>query len=211
MPVSLIVGLGNPGDRYAGTRHNVGFQTADRLLKGAGGRSGAGPPRQGAEPPRWEASPVGEGAAAKATLGGRDVWLAKPHTYMNESGRMAAALARYFKILPADVLVISDDLDLPLGRLRIRLKGSSGGQRGLDSVLTHLGSTDVPRLRLGVGPKPGNMDAAAFVLSRFAASEAEPVEAMVARAAEAAEACVARGVAAAMNDFNAAGSPAADA
>ncbi|TBR25940.1 aminoacyl-tRNA hydrolase [bacterium] len=190
MAVSLIVGLGNPGDRYAGTRHNVGFRTADRLLQGAGGR--------------WEAAPVGEGLAAKAALGGRDVWLAKPHTYMNESGRMAAALARYFKIPPADVLVVSDDIDLPLGRLRIRLKGSSGGQRGLESVLTHLGSTDVPRLRLGVGPKPGNMDAAAFVLSRFAASEAEPVEKMVERAALAAEACAKKGVEAAMNEYNAA-------
>lgn len=191
MAVSLIVGLGNPGDRYAGTRHNVGFQTADRLLQGAGGR--------------WEAAPVGEGLAAKAALGGRSVWLAKPHTYMNESGRMAAALARYFKIAPADVLVVSDDMDLPLGRLRIRLKGSSGGQRGLDSVLTHLQTTDVPRLRLGVGPRPPNMDAAAFVLSRFKASEAEAVDRMVARAAEAAEACAARGVEAAMNVFNAAG------
>lgn len=190
MAVSLIVGLGNPGDRYAGTRHNVGFQTADRLLQGAGGR--------------WEAAPVGEGLAAKASVGGRDVWLAKPHTYMNESGRMAAALARYFKILPADVLVVSDDIDLPLGRLRIRLKGSSGGQRGLESVLTHLGSTDVPRLRLGVGPRPGNMDAAAFVLSRFKASEEKDVETMVARSAEAAAACVSRGVSLAMNDFNAA-------
>lgn len=191
MAVSLIVGLGNPGDRYAGTRHNVGFQTADRLLSGAGGR--------------WEPAPVGEGLAAKAALGGRNVWLAKPHTYMNESGRMAAALARYFKIPPADVLVVSDDIDLPLGRLRIRLKGSSGGQRGLESVLVHLGSTDVPRLRLGVGPRPANMDAAAFVLSRFGASEGADVEAMVARAAAASEACVLKGVEAAMNDFNAAG------
>lgn len=148
---------------------------------------------------------MGEGLAAKASVGGRDVWLAKPHTYMNESGRMAAALARYFKIAPADVLVVSDDMDLPLGRLRIRLKGSSGGQRGLDSVLTHLQTTDVPRLRLGVGPRPPNMDAAAFVLSRFKASEAEAVDRMVARAAEAAEACAARGVEAAMNVFNAAG------
>lgn len=191
MAVSLIVGLGNPGDRYAGTRHNVGFQTADRLLSGAGGR--------------WEAAPTGEGLAAKAALGGRSVWLAKPHTYMNESGRMAAALARYFKIPPSDILVVSDDIDLPLGRLRIRLKGSSGGQRGLESVLTHLGSTEVPRLRLGVGPRAPDMDAAAFVLSRFKASESAAVEQMVARAAEAAEACAARGVEAAMNVFNAAG------
>ena len=201
MAVSLIVGLGNPGDRYAGTRHNVGFQTADRLLQGAGGREGAGPPR-------WEASPVGEGLAAKVKVGGRTLWLAKPHTYMNESGRMAAALARYFKISPADVLVVSDDIDLPLGRLRIRLKGSSGGQRGLESVIEHLGTTDIPRLRLGVGPKLGNMDAAAFVLSRFRASETDAVDAMVGRAAEAAEACAAKGVEAAMNLFNAA--PAGD-
>lgn len=190
MAVSLIVGLGNPGDRYAGTRHNVGFRTADRLLEGAGGR--------------WEAAPAGEGMAAKVALAGRAVWLSKPMTYMNESGRAAAALARFFKIPPPEVLVVSDDIDLPLGRLRIRLKGSSGGQRGLESVLSCLGTTDVPRLRLGVGPRPSGMDAAAFVLSRFKADEAGAVDAMVGRAAEAAEACVAKGVEAAMNAFNAA-------
>lgn len=166
----------------------MGFQTADRLLERAGGR--------------WEAAPVGEGLAAKVHLSGRPVWLAQPHTYMNESGRMAAALARYFKIPAEAVLVVSDDIDLALGRLRIRLKGSSGGQRGLDSVLSHLGTTSVPRLRLGVGPRPAGMDAAGFVLSRFRGEESGVVEAMVARAAEAAEACVLRGVEAAMNDYN---------
>ncbi|MBI2361933.1 MAG: aminoacyl-tRNA hydrolase [Elusimicrobia bacterium] len=184
----LVVGLGNPGERYAPTRHNVGFQTADRLLERAGGR--------------WEPAPVGDGLAAKVEVAGRKVWLAQPHTYMNESGRMAAALARYYKIPPEAVLVVSDDIDLPLGRLRIRLKGSSGGQRGLDSVLSHLGTLEVPRLRLGVGPRPAGMDAAGFVLSRFRAEEAGAVSAMVERAADAAEACVSRGVEPAMNDFN---------
>ncbi|MDE2292891.1 MAG: aminoacyl-tRNA hydrolase [Elusimicrobia bacterium] len=188
--VLLVVGLGNPGERYAGTRHNVGFRTADRLLERAGGR--------------WEAAAAGEGEAARAVVGGREVWLAKPMTYMNESGRMAAALARFYKIPPASVLVVSDDIDLPLGRLRIRLKGSSGGQRGLESVLTHLGTTDVPRLRLGVGPRPAETDAAAFVLGRFRPDEREAAEALVDRAADAAESCVEKGVEAAMNLYNAA-------
>ena len=184
------MGLGNPGERYTATRHNVGFRTADRLLERAGGR--------------WEAAPGGEGLAAKAVLAGRPVWLAKPHTYMNESGRMAAALARYYKIAPQAVLVVSDDIDLTLGRLRIRHKGSSGGQRGLDSVLKSLGTNEVPRLRLGVGPRPERVAAADFVLSRFRAEEASEAEAMVARAAEAAEAVLLKGVAAAMNLYNAA-------
>lgn len=187
--VRLVVGLGNPGPEYVGTRHNVGFLTADRFV--------------GECEASWGPSPVGDGLAARVRLDdGPDLWAAKPHTYMNESGTMVAPLARYFKIPPGAVLVVSDDMDLPLGRIRVRAKGSSGGQRGLDSILRHLGSTEVPRIRLGVGPRPERMEAADFVLGRFRPEEREAAERLIERGAEAVRTVLRDGVAAAMNAFN---------
>ncbi len=182
----VVVGLGNPGERYEGTRHNVGFLVADLLLAEAD---------PGAS---WRRSPAGEGLVASAA----GLLLAKPQTSMNLSGGFVAALARFHKIEPSRVLVVSDDIDLPLGRVRIRKSGSSGGQRGLESVLEALGTREVPRLRLGVGPRPERVDAADFVLGRFGAGERDAVLRMVRRGAEAARAAVERGIEAAMNEYN---------
>lgn len=187
--VRLVVGLGNPGPGYAATRHNVGFRTVDLLRDKTGG-------------PAWRPAPTGDGEVSEALFGDTPVRLAKPATYMNASGEFVGELARYWKVEPALLLVVSDDISLPLGRIRIRLKGSSGGQRGLESVLAHLGTDEVPRLRLGVGPKPERMDAADFVLSRFLAEERDPVCEMLERACEAVRSACERGLEAAMNAFN---------
>jgi PTH1 family peptidyl-tRNA hydrolase len=130
------------------------------------------------------------------------VLLAKPMTFMNLSGEFVASLSRYLKIPAGDVLVVCDDISLPLGRLRLRPFGSSGGQRGLESVLSRLGTQEVPRLRLGVGPLPPEADAADFVLDRFRPDEAEAADAMVSRACEALRFACGKGLEAAMNAFN---------
>ncbi|MFA6091370.1 MAG: aminoacyl-tRNA hydrolase [Elusimicrobiota bacterium] len=187
----LIVGLGNPGPEYAATRHNVGYLVVEGLAR----ESGAD----------WRPAPQGRGLLAEASLAGGSIRLAKPLTYMNASGEFVGAVAHFWKIPASQVLVVSDDIDLPLGRLRLRLQGSSGGQRGLDSVLTHLGTKQVPRIRLGVGPKPSQIEAADFVLGRFRSEERPLVQEMIARAQEAAAAACERGMEAAMNTYNAAG------
>lgn len=191
-PIRLVVGLGNPGPRYEGTRHNVGFAAVD-LFAAADARAS------------WSSAPAGEGVLARVDLGeGRRLWAAKPHTFMNASGTMVAALARYLKVRPQELLVVSDDFSLPLGRVRLRLRGSSGGQKGLGSILESLGSQEVPRLRLGIGPVPERVDPAAFVLGRFAPAEREEAGLMAARAAEAIHAACVDGLEAAMNRYNAA-------
>jgi PTH1 family peptidyl-tRNA hydrolase len=133
---------------------------------------------------------------------GEAVWAAKPHTFMNLSGDMVQPLARYYRIASEEILVVSDDMELPLGKLRIRLKGSAGGQNGLRSILERLGTQQIPRLRLGVGPRPEGMDAAAFVLSRFGQGDAGAVERMIERASEAIAAVCRDGVERSMNAFN---------
>jgi PTH1 family peptidyl-tRNA hydrolase len=184
----LVVGLGNPGSRYERTRHNVGFRAVDRWVDGAGAS--------------WESAPVGKGEAATVALGGGTIRVAKPHTFMNLSGDMVQPLARYFRIEPESVLVVSDDMELPLGKLRIRGKGSAGGQNGLKSILERFGTKEVPRLRLGVGPKPQGADAASFVLGRFRPEESDAVDGMIERAVDAIAVVCAEGVEPAMNRFN---------
>ena len=147
-------------------------------------------------------APVGDGLAAQFELDGRSVRVAKPFTFMNASGRMVGEFARFFKIPPAGTLVVSDDMDLPLGALRIRMKGSSGGQRGLESVLEAFNTTEVPRVRLGVGPRPARLDAADFVLSRFGPGDEPAVGDMLDRSCEAIAAAVSLGLETAMNRFN---------
>ncbi|MFH1726401.1 MAG: aminoacyl-tRNA hydrolase [Elusimicrobiota bacterium] len=187
--VRLVVGLGNPGSRYAGTRHNVGFRAVDRFVEEAEGG--------------WSAAPLGKGLAAKVRLAaGRSLWAAKPHTFMNVSGSMVAPLARYFKIEGGEVLVVSDDFELPLGRIRIRVRGSCGGQKGLESILSCFGTLEVPRLRLGVGPRPPQVPGADFVLGRFRAEEAEPLDEMLKRASAAIRVVCEEGLEAAMNAYN---------
>ena len=189
--IRLVVGLGNPGLQYAATRHNVGFRTADLLREQTGG-------------PAWRPAPAGEGEVCEASFGSVAVRLAKPRTYMNASGEFVGPLARYWKIEPRSILVVSDDFSLPLGRIRIRLRGSSGGQKGLESILDRLGTQEVPRLRLGIGPRPGWIDAADFVLERFLPEEREAASGMIVEACEAVRTACEQGLEAAMNVFNAA-------
>jgi PTH1 family peptidyl-tRNA hydrolase len=188
--MKLIVGLGNPGAKYRGTRHNVGFAVVDELAR-----------RASAD---FESAPA---EALMAKWRSRDTLIAKPMTYMNLSGQAVGELVRYFKIDVVDLLVIFDEVHLPLGRLRARARGSAGGHNGLKSIIAHLGE-DVSRLRVGVGRGPAGPDGSArrdlsdHVLARFDADEAAEVERMTLRAADAADTFIASGIAAVMNGFN---------
>lgn len=182
-----MVGLGNPGRRYEATRHNVGFAVVEQLAAGWG---------IGWQSSRFEALLAWRGSGAEKVL------LAKPQTYMNCSGRAVAALCRYYRLEPQRLLVVCDDFQLPLGRLRFRPGGSSGGQKGLADVLLHLGTQQVPRLRVGVGPLPEGEDPARFVLARFAKSEQPAAERMIRLAAQAVEDWLNRGMQYCMNRYN---------
>jgi peptidyl-tRNA hydrolase, PTH1 family len=183
--VKLIVGLGNPGGKFRGTRHNVGFAVIDELAK-----------RRGVE---FDAAPV-EALVAKVR-GVEPVLLAKPMTFMNDSGEAVGGLARYFKIEAADLLVVVDEAQLPLGKLRARARGSAGGHNGLKSLIAHLGE-QFARLRIGVGRGDQRRDLADHVLARFEADEAAEVERMTTRAADASEMFVTSGIEAVMNAYN---------
>ncbi len=179
----LLVGLGNPGREYSGTRHNVGFMVLDRLAAAMGATFRA--------EKKWQADVAVAG----------DVWLLKPQTYMNLSGESVGALARFHKIAPARVLAVLDDMALPLGRLRFRERGSAGGHNGLQSILDHLGTQSVPRLRVGIGASdPG--EATGHVLGRFAVDERPLVEQSLDRAAEAIGFAQEHDLPSAMNRFN---------
>ncbi len=155
----LIAGLGNPGPRFTDNRHNIGFRAVEEL----------------AEAHRLTFSRTEHDAqTAHGTIHDKRVILAKPQTYMNESGKAVGPLSRFYKIPSEDVLVIYDDLDIPLGTVRYRQEGSSGGHRGVNSIIQALGTRQFPRLRLGIGRPPGRMDAAAYVLQDFSKEE-EPV------------------------------------
>ena len=181
--IRLVAGLGNPGAEYERTRHNVGFMVLDQLA--ADWRVA------------WERSAKWGAYWAKAD----SVLLVKPMTYMNRSGGPLAAVAQFYKIEPADILPVFDDLALPLGRLRIRLGGSGGGHNGMDSIITTLGTDEIPRLRVGIGaaPREGAVD---YVLGRFFEEEMPLVTKTVARAAEAVKCAIDKGVVSAMNTFN---------
>jgi len=179
----LLVGLGNPGREYAGTRHNVGFMVLDRLAAAWGAAFRADK--------KWQAEVANTG----------DVWLCKPQTYMNLSGESVGEIARFYKIEPARVFVILDDMALPLGRLRIRERGTAGGHNGLQSILDHLGTQDIPRLRIGIGSaEPGA--AVGHVLGRFAVDERPLVEQSLERAVEAVRFAQENDLPSAMNRFN---------
>lgn len=185
--MKLVVGLGNPGPRYAGTRHNVGFDAVDLLAK-----------RHGVE---WAAAPRGIAAMVAPWRMGGAVF-AKPLTFMNLSGGAIVPLLQFYKIDPADLLVIVDEVQLETGRLRIRPSGSAGGHNGLKSVIGSLGSDAFARLRIGVGRGDGRRDLADHVLARFDADERETIADAITRAADAAEIFVSDGPAEAMNRFN---------
>ena len=179
----LVVGLGNPGPKYVGTRHNVGFLVADELARRCAAKF--------AFDPKWDAE--------IATCGGRSIL--KPQTFMNLSGQAVGEYARYFKLGREEVIVVLDDASLPLGTLRIRRSGSSGGHNGLESILVHLGAESVPRLRVGIGA-PDGRPLQDHVLGKFEDDERLAVAEAVARAADAVEFANAHGIEAAMNQFN---------
>lgn len=184
--MKIIVGLGNPEDRYADTRHNVGFAVLDRLAERLAAPSG-----------RSKYS----GIVTAGVVEGERVLLVKPQTYMNNSGVCVARALRYQSAVPGDLLVVVDDVNLPLGSLRVRIKGSAGGHNGLKSIAQHLGHTDYARLRLGVGRRGGG-DLTRHVLGTFAKRERADVDQMVDDAVEAALVFVTDGVHEAMNAFN---------
>ena len=191
--MKAIVGLGNPGRQYRGTRHNIGFAVVDELARLAGIEFESAPAN--ALIAKIRRSP-------QAGFGDADtVLLAKPLTFMNESGQAIGELARYFRIDPGDLLVIVDDVQLPLGRLRARARGSAGGHNGLKSAIAHLGP-DFARLRVGVGRGDDRRNLADHVLSRFEKDEAAEVERMTARAAEAADTFITSGIEVVMNAYN---------
>ena len=183
MALKLVVGLGNPGPEYEKTRHNVGFRLADRLV--------------GEADSFWKDF-KGLGVAAKS--GG--LWVAKPMTYMNLSGEFVQKFAAYHNIALEDILVAYDEMALPLGKIRLRVKGSAGGQKGMLSIIQHFGTESVARVRVGIGPQPERMDAAAFVLGRFNKSEELDLEKALDLAVEAVLLAASSGVEAAMNKYN---------
>jgi PTH1 family peptidyl-tRNA hydrolase len=182
--VKAIVGLGNPGREYAGTRHNIGFAVLDELA------------RRGTV--SFDSAPADAMIARWRVL---DTMLVKPMTYMNLSGQAVGELLRYFKIDVGDLLIVVDEVQLPLGKIRARARGSAGGHNGLKSVIEHLGS-DFARLRIGVGRGDDRRDLADHVLARFEKGEAGEVDRMTTRAADAAEMFITSGIAAVMNGFN---------
>ncbi len=184
--MKLVVGLGNPGSRYASTRHNVGFMVIDRLARA------------------WNASLTRKqcsAVAGDAHCAGEKVWLAKPQTYMNLSGEAVSCLLRFYKLTPADLLVIYDERDLPVGRVRLRERGSAGGHRGMASIIQMVGTSDFPRLRIGIG-RPPELDAIDHVLSGFPSEERPLIEEAISRAVEAVETTFREGLAVAMNKYN---------
>lgn len=186
--MKLVVGLGNPGRKYEATRHNVGYQVAGILAQ-----------RFGQSAPRAKF----QGEIVEASVGTEKLLLLCPHTYMNRSGSSVVASRDFYKLQLTDMMVVCDDLSLPLGKLRIRAKGSSGGQNGLRDIIQRLGSDEFPRLRIGIGTPPPGWDAADFVLSKFSKEDRADIEFAVSRAADAVERWVREGIESCMNQYNA--------
>jgi PTH1 family peptidyl-tRNA hydrolase len=184
----LVVGLGNPGPGYAGNRHNVGYLVVDVLAQ--------------RERERFR-SHKGVADVASYRVGGARVRLAKPRSYMNDSGRPVAALRDFFKVPPDRLVVVHDELDIPFGALRLKIGGGDNGHNGLRSVRQALGSGDFVRVRFGIGRPPGRQDPAEFVLRDFSPAERKELDFLVERAADAVESVVADGLPAAQNAYNA--------
>ena len=186
--MKVIVGLGNPGRQYAHTRHNVGFDVLDIFARR----------RKVRVLGRQHRALVGRFEQA-----GEEVLLVKPQTFMNESGAAVGAIVRKHRLEPGDILVVYDDIDLPLGRLRIRMRGSSGGHKGMNSIIHSLGSSDFPRIRIGIGRQGDAID---HVLSRFNRRERETIDPALESAADALDEILNEGIEAAMNEYNKGGS-----
>ena len=183
----LIVGLGNPGREYEHTRHNAGFDAIDVLA----GKLGADVKEK-----------KHKGLCGKGMIAGEKVILLKPQTFMNLSGESVRAAADFYKIDAEHMIVLYDDIDLDVGKLRVRAKGSAGGHNGIKNIIAHMGTQEFPRVRIGVGAKPDRMDLADYVLRRFSQVERPVMEDAFEEAAEAAIAVVEDGIDAAMNRFN---------
>lgn len=186
VPVRIVVGLGNPGARYEGTRHNIGFDAVASLLRERSIRS----------------RHFDGGLFVETEIAGREIGLLRPMGYMNRSGGPVRRLLQGEGLSPQEILIVCDDYALPLGTIRTRRRGSDGGHNGLASILSILGTDDIPRMRLGIGNPPAGEDPADFVLSHFASQEAAPVEDLLERAARAIETAVGQGIETAMNRFN---------
>jgi PTH1 family peptidyl-tRNA hydrolase len=183
----LIVGLGNPGPKYAANRHNVGFRCVERLAAAHGLSLKK---RQRRARIAW------------GTIHGKSIVLAQPQAFMNESGRAVASLARFYQVDLDRLLIVYDDLDLPVGTLRMRPAGGSGGHKGMRSIIERLGSQDFPRLRIGIGRPPGRMDPADYVLRDFSTKEEPLLEETLTQVVAAIETWLCEGVEAAMSQYN---------
>ena len=186
--MKLIVGLGNPGQKYVRTRHNIGFEVIAELAR----RYNVGRPKA-----------KHDGELAEASINNEKTILLCPLTFMNLSGRCVQPIVDFYKLDPEQVLIICDDLNLDLARLRLKPSGSAGGQNGLKDIIQRLGTSAVPRLRIGVGKPPPRWDVSDFVLGKFEKDDLPTMEKGVKRAADAAEAWVSKGIQQAMNQFNA--------
>lgn len=183
----LVVGLGNPDRRYENTRHNIGWMVLDEVRR----RLDLGNARKAFHSHLWS-----------GRIGPQPVLLAQPQTYMNRSGLAVAEMASFYKLAPRDMLVVLDDMALPPGRLRARQGGSAGGHNGLSDIVAALGTDQVPRLRIGIGPCPPQMDWADYVLSRFGKSEEEVIAPAIQRAADAVADWAVRGITFVMDKYN---------
>src|SRR5262245_29654789 len=184
--MKLVVGLGNPGSKYQGTRHNIGFELVDQLARGG---------------TKTSFSRKFDGQLAEIEIDYRRVLLLKPETFMNLSGRSVGQVARFYKLEPHDILAVCDDLNLPVGKLRIRPGGSDGGQKGLRDIAAHLGTDQYPRLRIGIGDH-GEVDASDYVLSRFRNQERALIDDSLILATQAVAVWVTQGIEKAMDRFN---------
>lgn len=191
--MKLIVGLGNPGSRYEKTKHNIGFRVIDAIYDKIQSEH-----KQTSSTARVNS--IYNALIVQTTWQNSDVILAKPMTYMNNSGNAVAPLVSRFEINTQDIIVIYDDVNLPLGVLRIRKKGSDGGQKGMQSIIQRLGTTEIPRLRIGIGEPVG--DIIDYVLTEFSDAEESDMEQTVARAVDAIETLLKNDIQAAMNRFN---------
>ncbi|MCL2571289.1 MAG: aminoacyl-tRNA hydrolase [Defluviitaleaceae bacterium] len=186
--MKIIIGLGNPGNAYKGTRHNVGFETIDKLCFDSNIKL---------KPNRRFKAHVGEGHIHKTPI-----LLVKPQTYMNLSGQSVQSIIKFYKLPPQDIIVIYDDVSLPVGDIRIRESGSAGGQKGMIDIIAKLATDEFPRVRIGVGQKPEGWDLADYVLSRFPKKEWEAMIQGITKAGDAVELILKEGTKSAMNEFN---------
>jgi len=186
--VFLIVGLGNPGAEYAHTRHNAGFLLVEKLAERWRGA--------------WSRQSRFQARLSRVDRGGRTVLLAEPETFMNSSGESVAGLMRFYQVAPGRALVVVDDADLPLGEIRLRPGGSSGGHHGLESIEQHLGTRDYARLRIGIGRQSGAREITGYVLGRFSSTETALADKVLTVASDQAETWLEAGIQKAMSQFN---------